>query len=376
MKISDYTSGRYTDQYQYKSFSPSLINLNWSIDDNYLISRIAEASRLLGELNAFSSIIPDMDFFISMHIAKEATESNRIEGTKTTMEEVFADEDDIEIEKRDDRAEVRNYIEAINYAISELKKLPLSNRLIKNTHQILLKGVRGETKTPGEFRKTQNWIGPTLKNAFFVPPHHSELPDLMSDFELFMNNEEYIHPELFRIALLHYQFETIHPFLDGNGRIGRLLITLYLVSNNVLNAPSLYLSDFLEKNKGHYFNSLTITRQTGNLNQWLDFFMSGVIETSKNSINVFKKILIYKDEIENIKLPTLNRRFESGKKLMNLLFRKPILEIADIPQEIDISLSTANRLVKDFVDLDILREYTGYSRNRKYIIWEYLDIYK
>lgn len=376
MKISDYRSGRYTDQYQYKSFSPSLINLNWSIDDNYLISRIAEASRLLGELNAFSSIIPDMDFFISMHIAKEATESNRIEGTKTTMEEVFADEDDIEIEKRDDRAEVRNYIAAINYAISELKKLPLSNRLIKNTHQILLKGVRGQTKTPGEFRKTQNWIGPTLKNAFFVPPHHSELPDLMSDFELFMNNEEYTHPELFRIALLHYQFETIHPFLDGNGRIGRLLITLYLVSNNVLNAPSLYLSDFLEKNKGHYFNSLTITRQTGNLNQWLNFFMSGIIETSKSSINVFKKILIYKDEIENRKLPTLNRRFESGKKLMNLLFRKPILEIADIPQKIDISLSTANRLVKDFVDLDILREYTGYSRNRKYIMWEYMDIYK
>ena len=375
MDLQDFISGKHIKQLEYKSFSPEKINHEWIISTPEVNKLLSEANRLIGELNAFSQIIPDVDFFIKMHILKEATTSSRIEGTKTNMEEALVKEKDINPEKRDDWAEVQNYIKAINTSIEELEKLPISNRLIKNTHKIILSGVRGKHKIPGEFRISQNWIGATLKDAIFIPPHHSEVIELMSDLEKFINDEENHIPHLIKIAIAHYQFETIHPFLDGNGRIGRLLITLYLVSNDVLKKPSLYLSDFFEKNKGYYYDNLMTVRLTSNLTQWIKFFLVGVIQTSKESIQVFKDIIDLKNNIETERLPKLGSKIENGQLLMKQLFQIPITDSKQVSELLKISASTANRLIKDLIDLEILTELTGYKRNRKFMFNEYFKIF-
>ena len=375
MDLKDFNSGKHTKQLEYKSFSPEKINHEWIISTPEVNKLLAEANRLIGELNAFSQIVPDVDFFITMHILKEATTSSRIEGTKTNMEEALVKEEDINPEKRDDWAEVQNYIKAINTSIEQLETLPISNRLIKNTHKTLLSGVRGKHKIPGEFRSSQNWIGATLKDAIFIPPHHSDVIELMSDLEKFINDEDYFTPHLIKIAIAHYQFETIHPFLDGNGRLGRLLITLYLVSNNVLSKPSLYLSDFFEKNKGYYYDNLMTVRITSNMTQWIKFFLVGVIETSKESIQVFKDIIKLKDDIETIRLPKLGSKIENGQQLMKQLFQVPVTDSKQVAELLKISPSTANRLINALIDLEILSELTGYKRNRKFIFKEYFRIF-
>ena len=375
MDLDNFISRKYIKQIEYKSFSPEKINHEWIVSTPEVNKLLSEANRLIGELNAFSQIIPDVDFFITMHILKEATKSSRIEGTKTNMEEALVKEEDINPEKRDDWAEVQNYIKAINTSIEELEKLPISNRLIRNTHKIILSGVRGKHKIPGEFRRSQNWIGATLKDAIFIPPHHTEVLDLMSDLEKFINNEENHIPHLIKIAIAHYQFETIHPFLDGNGRLGRLLITLYLVSNDVLKKPSLYLSDFFEKNKGYYYDNLMTVRLTSNLTQWVKFFLVGVIETSKESIQVFKDIIKLKNNIETERFPKLGSKIENGQLLMKQLFQMPITDSKQVSDLLNISASTANRLIKDLIDLGILSELTGYKRNRKFMFKEYFKIF-
>ncbi|PCI98693.1 MAG: cell filamentation protein Fic [Flavobacteriales bacterium] len=375
MDLEAFNSGKHIKQREYKSFLPEKINREWIISTPEVNKLLAEANRLIGELNAFSQIIPDVDFFITMHILKEATTSSRIEGTKTNMEEALIREEDINPEKRDDWAEVQNYIKAISTSIKELEKLPISTRLIKKTHKTLLSGVRGKHKIPGEFRTSQNWIGATLKDAIFIPPHHSEVNDLMSDLEKFINDDDYFVPHLIKIAIAHYQFETIHPFLDGNGRLGRLLITLYLVSNDVLKKPSLYLSDFFEKNKGYYYDNLMTVRLTSNITQWIKFFLVGVIETSKESIQVFKDIITLKNDIETKRLPKLGSKTENGQRLIKQLFQVPITDSKQVSELLKISPSTANRLIKDLIDLNILSELTGYKRNRKFIFKEYFKIF-
>jgi Fic family protein len=376
MDLSNFISGEHIKQIDYKSFRPEKINHSWIISSPEVNKLLAEANRLIGELNAFSQIIPNVDFFISMHILKEATTSSRIEGTKTNMEEALIKKEDINPEKRDDWAEVQNYIRAINTSIKELDKLPLSNRLIRNTHKILLSGVRGKHKLPGEFRTSQNWIGATLKDAIYIPPHFLDVNDLMSDLEKFINEDEFHVPHLIKIAIIHYQFETIHPFLDGNGRLGRLLIALYLVSSKVLRKPSLYLSDFFEKNKGYYYDNLMTARLSSNLTQWIKFFLVGVIETSKESIQVFKDIIALKSKIDIDKLPTLGSKIDNGHRLVNQLYQTPITDAKFVSEFLKISPSTANRLIKQFIDLDILVELTGYKRNRKFIFKEYFDIFQ
>ena len=375
MDIKDFIAGKYVKQIEYSSFSPERVSKEWIISSPKINLLLSEANRLLGELNAFSQLIPDVDFFIKMHISKEATTSSKIEGTKTNMEEALLKEEEINPEKRNDWIEVQNYINAINYSIAALEKLPLSNRLIKNTHKILLKGVRGKHKLPGEFRKSQNWIGATLKDAVFIPPHHNELADLMSDLELFLNDNENYVPHLIKIAIAHYQFETIHPFLDGNGRLGRLLITLYLVSNEILKKPALYLSDFFEKHRSYYYDNLMQARLNNDLEQWITFFLVGVIETSKSSIQVFKDIITLKSDIENERLPKLGSKTEKGMKVLKVLFQNPIITSNKLVEELNIANSTANRLLVDFEKLNIIQEYTGFKRNRKFIFKEYFDIF-
>lgn len=378
MDAHNFEAGHFIQRTAYRSFSPTPINHPWIVSAPEVNKLLSEANRFIGELNAFSQIIPDVDFFISMHIVKEATTSSRIEGTKTNMEEALVKEEDIEPEKRDDWAEVRNYVEAMNVSIASLKQLPISNRLLKQTHRILLSGVRGKHKLPGEYRRSQNWIGATLKDAVFVPPHHAELAELMSDLEKFVHEDTFNVPHLIKIAIIHYQFETIHPFLDGNGRLGRLLITLYLVSYNILSRPTLYLSDFFEKHRTYYYDNLMTVRLRNDLTQWIKFFLAGIVETAQSSIEVFQKILALKQKMDTKILPQLGskERIANGFTLLNHLYRSPIIDAKEVSQVLNVATSTANRLIRDLVALEVLHELTGYRRNRKFIFREYFSIFQ
>ena len=376
MNINEFKAGHWEQQYQYKSFLPELINLEWCVTDPETLTIMDEASRLLGELNAFSQLIPDVDFFIQMHIAKEATTSSRIEGTQTNMEDALIDEQNINPEKRDDWQEVRNYIQSMHFAIAQLNSIPLSSRLLREAHSILLQGVRGKHKRPGEFRVSQNWIGISLKNATFIPPHHEHIAKLMSDLEKFMHNDQIHVPHLLKIALLHYQFETIHPFLDGNGRLGRLLIVLYMVEFKLLSKPSLYLSDFFERHKGLYYDHLMAVRTTDNFASWLRFFVTGVKETAERSIETFKAILILKETIEREKLPHIHpRKQKNAQQLIYTLYQSPVITANQLSKIMDIRHNTATALINDFIKMDILKEMTGYKRNRLYFFEPYVKIF-
>ena len=376
MDLKEFISGRNIQQFQYKSFSPEKINLEWTWKDPKINTLLAEANTKLGELNAFSLYVPEINFFIKMHVIKEAATSSRIEGTRTGVEEALLTEKEIDPEKRNDWREVQNYIKALNHSIDRLKDVPLSTRLLKEAHKILLDGVRGEAKLPGEFRTSQNWIGgATLKDAVFIPPHFEELSDLMSDLENFMHNEEIDVPHLIRIAISHYQFETIHPFLDGNGRLGRLLITLYLVDKKMLDKPTLYLSEFFEKKKNLYYDNLTFVRTSNNLIQWIKFFLVAIIETSDKGIRTFRKILELKENIEGEKILRLGKRVNNAKKLIRLLYKKPIVNIKDVEKELKVTTKPANAIIQDFIDLKILKEVTGYKRNRLFHFQEYYNLF-
>jgi Fic family protein len=376
METKSFKAGHYRKQTEYKSFSPELINKEWVITEPKLIELHSLADRKLGELAAASKWAPDIDYFIKMYIANEALQSSRIEGTQTTMEEAVGNADEINPERRDDWQEVQNYIRAINAAISRLDTFPLSNRLLKETHDILLDSVRGKSKNPGEWRRSQNWLGPSLKNAVFVPPSHEEVPDLMSDLEKFLMNRSISVPPLLRIAIAHYQFETIHPFLDGNGRLGRLLITLFLVNEKILERPTLYLSDFFERNRMEYYDRLTRARTQNDLSGWLQFFFVGVIETAENSILAFEQIMELRHKLESEILPKLGQKAKRGAELLRYLYGHPIVDRPEIEKACNLSSSTANRLLTEFVRLGVLREMTGFSRNRRYAFDEYLNIFK
>jgi Fic family protein len=377
MKIEQFVAGKYLQQKSHKSFSPANINTSWTWEDVKINTLLAEANRQLGVLDAFSLHAPDIDIFIEMHITKEATQSSKIEGTQTQIEEAVKKESEIDPGKRNDWQEVRNYIDAMNTSINKLKTLPVSTRLLKEAHKILMQGVRGEQRNPGEFRTTQSWIGgATINDAVYIPPAHTEVNELMSDLEKFLHTEQIDVPVLMRAAIAHYQFETIHPFLDGNGRIGRLLITLYLVSSGVLTKPSLYLSEYFEKNRTFYYDNLNNVRRKNGLAQWIKFFLAGIIETSDKGIKTFKFILKLKEEIEEKKIISLGKKLPKAKVLMKYLYKKPVVTVQDIQEELKVSLPTANSLVADFERLKILNEKTGYKRNREFEFTEYLKLFK
>ncbi|EPR43547.1 putative Fic/DOC [Desulfovibrio sp. X2] len=375
MKFETFESGRWTKRYRYKSFEPVPVNHEWTWEDAAVNALLETANRALGELNAFSLIVPDIDLFIQMHVVKEAQTSSRIEGTQTGIEEALMPEEQIEPEKRDDWREVRNYITAVNQAIAELKDLPLSNRLLRRTHEILMTGVRGEHKQPGEFRTSQNWIGgSSLMDAVFIPPHPDGVPDLMSDLEKFWHNEEITVPHLVRAAISHYQFETIHPFLDGNGRIGRLLIPLYLVSHGLLAKPSLYLSDFFERNRASYYDALMGVRVSNDIMHWVRFFLRGVAETATKGRDVFQQILALRTESENAVMG-LGKRSANARSLLHVLYRNPVVTAADVEREVGVSTPTANALTRDFERLGLLKEITGQQRGRSYAFDRYLRLF-
>ena len=376
MDIKEFKAGSYGKGYEYHYFLPEKINRSFFWTDAVINELLEKASFKLGELNSFSRFVPDTDMFIIMHIFKEAVVSSRIEGTHTNIEEALIEEKEIEPERRDDWKEVNNYVNAMNVAIEELKTLPLSNRLIKNTHKILLSSGRGERKNPGEFRQSQNWIGgASLADAVFIPPAHTELPDLMSDLEFFLHNSESKVPHLVKIAIAHYQFETIHPFLDGNGRIGRLLITLYLVSSGILDKPLLYLSDFFEKNKTLYYDNLTFVRTKNDLGQWIKFFLTGIIKTAEKAVTTLKRITDLKATIEKERILLMGKRSKPAIEFLHQLFKKPVMTIKDVQTTTGLSPKAANDLVKAFVEQKILVETTGYQRNRVFVFNEYVKMF-
>ncbi len=376
MDIKKYKAGIFTNQHGYKSFHPSSINKEWIITQPALNTLLSQANIKLGELNALSMMVPDVDSFIRMHVAKEATLSSRIEGTQTTIDEVFLAEKDIDPEMRNDWQEVQNYITAMNHAIKRLDKLPLSGRLLREAHKLLLQGVRGRHKTPGQFRTSQNWIGgATLKDAQFVPPVHTLIPELIGDLEKFLHNEDIQVPDLIRIGMAHYQFEAIHPFLDGNGRIGRLLITLSLISQNILHSPTLYLSEFFEKNRIHYYTNLMHVSIRHDMEQWLKFFLVGIVETATTAMNTFHKILALKKKLEYKIILKMGKRAANGQALLLYLYRKPVTTMPDIVTHLKITKQTASILINDFQRLDILKEQTGFKRNRIFWFDAYLKLF-
>ena len=372
--MEKFTSGKYINQGYYKSFQPNTIHRDWILNDMEVIRLLSKADRHLGRLDMYSEYV-NIDLFIRMHIAKEATQSSKIEGTQTNMEEAFLSKEEIAYEKRDDWEEVQNYISAMNEAVKLLHRLPFSSRLIKQTHKILLQGVRGEHKLPGEYRTSQNWIGgASISDAAFIPPIHSSINELISDLEIFANDEISPLPDLIKIAIIHYQFETIHPFLDGNGRVGRLLITIYLVSKGILKQPILYLSDFFEKNRILYYDNLMRTRTHNDINQWLKFFLTGIIETAKKGVTTFDGILQLQKSLEE-KLKSLGNRNMDARKVIDYLYTQPIIEVTKVEELLQKSSVTAYKLLADLERLDVIKEISGAQRNKLYVFKDYLDLF-
>jgi len=373
--MQGFQSGKYINQGYYKSFQPSLINRDWTITDMQVMNLLSQADRHLGRLDMYSQYV-NIDLFIQMHIAKEATQSSKIEGTQTNIEDVFLTKEEVKTEKRNDWEEVHNYVKAMNEAVLQLHTLPFSSRLIRYTHKILLQGVRGEHKLPGEFRSSQNWIGGTsINDAVFVPPVHTSINELMSDIENFANDEINPLPDLLKIALIHYQFETIHPFLDGNGRVGRLLITLYLVNKKILKRPILYLSDFFERNRTLYYDNLMRARTHNDINQWMKFFLTGIIETAKNGVATFDSIMQLQRIIDD-KLKNTGSRSGDAYKIVEYLYNQPIIGAQRVSEILGKSLRPAYNMLSVLEGLGIIKEITGGQRGRLYMFSDYVNIFK
>ena len=361
-------------QSDYECFVPQdLKYLKFNIDEE-LQNLINRAYLLLGRLDGMATTLPDIDLFVSMYVQKEAVISSQIEGTQASLIDVL--QKDRKNEKIKDTEEIVNYIKATNYAFKKLEELPLCMRLIKETHSILLSGVRGNEKSPGEFRKSQNWIGYagcTLNTASFVPPAPDEMEKSLNDLEKYIHEDSFI-PDLIKIALIHYQFETIHPFLDGNGRMGRLLIILFLKERRLIEYPVLYLSYFFKKNRNMYYELLNNVRIKGEFEEWIKFFIEGICEISEDAISSIQKIIeLKKADIEKIRnIPKGN--ISNLLLVYDYLLKHPFLETEDIRRLSDLSKPTVNKLLETLTELEILELVEEKKRYKQYVYRKYVDI--
>lgn len=360
----------------YKSFMPAILPPNPPIElGNEIVDLLVKANKQLALLEGISSRIPNIHLFISMYVRKEALMSSQIEGTQATLEDVL----DPCLEENTNRpvGDVVNYIKATDFAINRLKELPLCNRLIKEAHEVLLQGVRGQNKSPGEFRHSQNWIGAAgcnLQNARYIPPSVEDMIQAMSDLEKYINGDDELDV-LIRAGLIHYQFETIHPFLDGNGRIGRLLITLFLMEKKVLSTPALYISYFLKKNRIEYYDRMNEVRLKGNYEQWIKFFLEAVYESAKDAVETIDKLTSLHDNY-CLKIVGMGRRAKNVMRVFEYLEANPIIEIQKTAKELDIAFNTMSSIVKDLISIGVLEQTSTQSRNRTFAYKEYLEILK
>ena len=373
-------SGKYienlTGEALYKSFKPSPLPPlpPLEIDEN-LIKLLVEANRQLAQLDTASQLIPNIELFVSMYVRKVELMSSQIEGTQCTLEDIL--DPQLDVNANADVGEVINYIKAAHFALERLKTLPICNRLLRETHAVLMEGVRGQEKSPGEFRRSQNWIGPsgsTLKNARYIPPNVEDMENAMSDLEKYINESDKYDP-LIQAALIHYQFETIHPFSDGNGRIGRLLILLYLMEKKLLSKPVIYVSYFLKMNQIEYYDRISEVRRKGNYEQWISFFLEAVSSAAEDALKSIGKLSALREK--NIaRLPKSSKRKDNVRALFDYLEQHPIIEIKQTAAALDVSYNTVSSAVKKLMMLGILRETTNAARNRVFTYEEYLDILK
>jgi Fic family protein len=378
LKVSSTRAGRFTEQpTAYAAFVPAPLPPQPPIDlSGKLIVVLSEASLALGRLDGVMSILPNPDLFVAMYVRQEAVLSSQIEGTQASLTDVLQFEaDENEAPRVKDVEEVVNYVRAMNYGLERLTSLPLSLRLIREIHGELMKGVRGHHLEPGEFRRTQNWIGPsgsTLKNASFVPPPPDVMQAALGDLEHFLHNDDL--PPLVHAGLAHAQFETIHPFLDGNGRVGRLLITFLLCERKVLSKPLLYLSIYLKKHRAQYYDRLQAVRIDGDWEGWTGFFLRGVLEVANEAHETARRIVALRQEHQQM----LQRDGKGSAMLgraLDALFASPIITPSALAKRLDISYPTANGVIAKLEELAMLREVTGYRRNRRFAYKPYLDLF-
>jgi Fic family protein len=360
----------------YQSFVPAPLPPVPPVDlGNEGLNLLIQANRQLALLEGLAARIPNMDLFVSMYVRKEALLSSQIEGTQATLDDVL----DPLLDENANRnvADVINYIKASEFAIKRLQELPLCNRLIKETHAVLMEGVRGQEKNPGEFRYSQNWIGgqgSTLKNARYIPPNPEDMKDAISDLEKYMNAEDSLDP-LVRAALIHYQFETIHPFLDGNGRVGRLLITLFLMEKKILTTPALYISYFLKRNRIEYYDRMTEVRRKGNYEQWITFFLQAVMESAEDAVHTIDQLTALHDKNMTLLMEGVaKRQSDTLKKLFAYLEANPIIEVKKTSQALEMAYNTIARAVAVLVEKGILVQSEKAGKTRIYSYSEYLDI--
>ncbi len=359
----------------YKAFVPDSFPphdpVHW---DNDLILLLSDANLAIGRLKEIELTVPDVDFFIFMYVRKEAALSSQIEGTQATIIDLLKVEAKIGDEVPSDVDEIRNYIAAMNHGLKRLRKLPLSLRLIREIHAELLKGVRGENRSPGEFRKTQNWIGgASIASASFVPPPATEVLRTMGDVEKFIHSKADSLPALIKAALMHAQFETVHPFLDGNGRVGRLLISFYLISEGILTQPLLYLSDFFRKHRLEYYDKLNTYRADGGIEVWSKFFLDGIRTVATDAADVALEIMRLKER-DTKKVAEFGRNAKTGFRLLEKLYSMPVVDYKSVSRITGLSSkSTVNQLIDKFTASRILHEETGQKKNRRFVYREYLN---
>lgn len=361
----------------YQSFKPADLPPSPPIEiDDEMLSLLVKAHSQLAILNGLTTRIPNMNLFVSMYVRKEALLSSQIEGTQATLEDVL--DPALDVNANRNVADVINYIKATKFAVNRLNTLPLCNRLIKETHAVLMEGVRGQEKSPGEFRYSQNWIGgqgSTLKNARYIPPNPQDMVEGMSRLEKYINAEEDSLDHLIRIALIHYQFESIHPFLDGNGRVGRLLITLYLLENKLLASPALYISYFLKENRIEYYDRMSEVRRSGNYEQWIKFFLLAVYESAEDAIDAIDRLTALHEKNEQLiqnKYPA--RTIGNAMKLFGYLEENPIIEIRKTAESIGLTYNTVSKFVGDFASFGILKQTDKAGKTRIFSYDSYLAI--
>ena len=365
-----------TGEAMYKSFQPSALPPEPPLEINErLLKMLVEANRQLAQLDTASQLIPDIDLFVSMYVRQEALMSSQIEGTQCTLEDIL--DPQLDASANADVSEVINYVKAARFALKRLETLPICSRLLRETHAVLMEGVRGQEKNPGEFRRSQNWIGPagsSLKNARYIPPNVEDMEIAMSDLEKYINESDKYDP-LIQAALIHYQFETIHPFLDGNGRIGRLLILLYLMEKKLLSKPVIYVSYFLKMNQIEYYDRISEVRRNGNYEQWVGFFLEAVASAAQDALeSVGKLSALHEKNIS--RLPKSNRRKDNVRELFDYLEQHPIIDIKQTAAALGLSYNTVSAAVKKLMELGILKETTNAARNRVFAYEEYLEILK